>query len=1099
MNNSIQHRKSGRIGTLIKGCLKTGSIIILTTLLFTCLVADSIAQERRRITGTVVDASTRAPMVGVTVQVLGTTIGTSTNLDGFYSIMASSDEVLLFTFVGMVPQEILVGSRNVIDVELSSDVIMGQELVVTAFGIQREIKALGYSITEVRSSEIAQTGEINPISSLAGKVAGLDITETTAGPSGSRRVVIRGVNQILGDNQPLYVIDGVPVENSSLGQADQWGGFDLGDGTLDLNPDDIESISVLKGASAAALYGSRALNGVILITTKRGTRQQGLGLEVNSATTIDRISTRLDDVQSIYGQGSNGTFPQEGQISRNITSAWGPRLGSPGTILQADGTVRGFDRISNNVSDFFRMGITRHNTITLTTGTEASALRFSYSNINNTDIIPNSGLNRNIFTLRGSTQTTDYLSFDSRISYSSEEVKNRPAMADDVNNLGNGLVGIVPNFDQAWLKTYKDENGNYIDYTGNQFRANPYWTINETLNESRRDRITGFLSANIQLGDPLMVRLRGGLDQYSYNFINFYNQGTPTRSGGQLVEQNFNVLEVNFEALLMYSASLSADFDLTATAGASRMNNTVKISDIMGTEIIAPGMVSLTNFQNLAVTPQEYRKEIQSVLGFVHLGFRNYAFLELTARNDWSSTLPLDNNSFFYPSASLSFIPTDAFGLDIPGLSFAKFRASWAQVGGDTDPYMLNLTYSMSGRTHMGMPLGGITGTLMPNQNLKPETANSYELGTDIRFFDGRATLDFAYFNTTTKDQILQVQIPEASGFERAIINSGDMNNRGVELLITGIPYNSGNWRWEISGNYTKIWNTVNKLSDQVDAITIADARWSGVSIIAQEGRPYGTIMGRGYKRTPDGRIIHGADGLPMATDEPIELGNILPDFTAGITNTLTRGNFHVRAALDFRFGGDIYSITNRQLYLSGMHGATAAGRDGYNFWAQTNQQALQAWVAAGNDPSTFVGIPYDNNFRNQYSSQYDFFVGDGVKVVGADANGNPIYEENDILVNPATYWNRAANDIPETNVYDGSYIKLRDVSIGYNIPRRYLNRLSINSATISVVGRNLWVLHKNVPNIDPESTYNNSNGQGLEYGSLPTRRHFGINLNLKF
>lgn len=1062
-------------------------------------ISTTYAQERTRITGTVTDAADGFALAGVNVQILDTDIGTITNVEGWYEIFATPEDVLVFSYVGMIRQQVRVGNQTIIDVELVQDVIMGQELVVTAFGLERETKALGYSISVVRSEDIAQTGETNPISSLAGKVAGLDITETTAGPSGSRRVVIRGINQILGDNQPLYVIDGVPVENSSLGQASQWGGFDLGDGTLDLNPDDIESISVLKGASAAALYGSRALNGVILVTTKTGSRQSGIGIEVNSSNTIDRISTRLDNVQKIYGQGSNGTFPEEGQITRNITSAWGPRLGSDNLILQADGTQRPYTRISNNVSDFFRLGITRHNTVTLSTGTEASTLRFSYSNVNNSDIIPQSGLNRNMFTLRGTTRATDFLSFDSRISYSSEEVKNRPALADEVNNIGNGLVGLVPNFDQEWLKAYKDENGNYIDYTGNPFRANPYWTLNETLNESQRDRITGFLSANVEIAEPLLLRLRAGVDQYSYLFTNFFNFGTPTRDGGQLVERNFNVMETNFEAFLMYATRLSRDIDLTATAGTSRMNNNLKISDILGTEIIAPGLVSLTNFQNLAVTPQEYRKEIQSVIGFAQMGFRDYLYLEMTARNDWSSTLPTENNSFFYPSVSVSFIPTDAFDLGIPALSFAKLRASWAQVGGDTDPYMLNLTYSMSGRSHMGMPLGGITGSVMPNPNLKPETSESYELGTDIRMFEGRATLDFAFFNTMTKDQILQVQIPEASGFERAIINSGDMKNRGIEFMVTGVPVVNNNLRWEISANYTKIWNTVERLSDQVDAITIADARWSGVSIIAQEGKEFGIIMGRAFQRDDQGRIIHGADGLPLSTDEPVALGNILPDFSAGIMNTVSYRNFSVKAAIDFRIGGDIYSITNRQLYLSGMHGETKGSRDGFNFWAQTNQAAQQAWVDAGNDPNAFVGIPYDDNFRNQYQDQYEFFVGKGVKQVGVDSNGNPIYEINDVLVNPATYWNRAANDIPELNVYDASFIKLRDVSIGYTIPRRLLANLPVTSATFSVVGRNLYTFHKNVPNIDPESTYNNSNGQGLEYGSLPTRRHFGFNLNFKF
>jgi TonB-linked SusC/RagA family outer membrane protein len=1060
--------------------------VLSLLLIMTCHVYG----QDRMITGRVTDAEDGTPLAGVTVMISGTQTGTTTDLQGQYRIIATPGDILVFTFVGMITQEVTVEDQATIDITLSDDIIFGDEVVITAFGLQREARALGYSITEVRASDFAQTGETNPISSLQGKVAGVDIVETTAGPSGSRRVVIRGINEIVGNNQPLYVIDGVPIENSSPGQATQWGGFDLGDGTLDLNPDDIESISVLKGASASALYGSRALNGVILITTKQGARQPGLGIEINSSTTVDRISTRLDEYQNIYGQGSNGLTPLSTQMANNITSAWGPKLSSyaDSTITQADGTVRPYRLVNDNIQDFFRLGLTRHNTVTISTGTPTSSLRFSYSNVNLTDIVPKSGINRNIFTLRGTTQPTHYLDFDARITYSAEDVTNRPAMADELNNIGNGLLGLVPNFDQAWLKTYKDSDDNYINYTGNPYRANPYWTLNETRNESQRDRITGFASAVIRLADPLQLRVRSGIDQYTFQFMNFLNMGTPTQPGGLLSERNHTVQETNLEALLIYNQAFRDMFDVTVSFGGNLMNSDTKIQETRATEIIARDMRSLTNFQNLSVAPQHYRKEIQSVFGFVNIGYRNILYLDFTARNDWSSTLPLNNNSFFYPSVSTSFIISDAFGLNYDWLNIWKLRASWAQVGSDTNPYMLNLTYSMDGRSHLGYSLGGITGELLPNPNLKPQTSTSWEFGTDLRMLNGRAVLDVAYFHTDTDDQILQVQIPETSGYNRAIINSGDMTNRGIELLVTGTPFTTHDFRWDISANYTKIWNRVNRLSDQVDAITIADARWSGVSVIAKEGEEYGQIIGRGFTRDPDGRIVHGSDGMPIPTDSPIELGKILPDFNAGIINTFFWRGFSLRTAFDFRIGGHIYSVTNRQLYAGGTHSATVAGRDEFNDWALRNYQAQQAWVDAGNDPVDYVPLPLDGGF-----------IGEGVKLVGEDANGNPIYEENDIMVNPGTYWNYTSTNIPELNVYDASFIKLRDISIGYNVPSRFLANIPVQGATIAIVGRNLVTLYKKVPNIDPESTYNNSNGQGLEYGSLPTRRHFGINLNFKF
>lgn len=1044
--------------------------------------------QERLVIGTVTDDTDGTFLTGVTVIIKGTTRGATTDLNGRYEITASPDEILVFSFLGMITKEVRVGDQTVINVTLEQDVAVLEEIVVTAFGLRRDVKALGYSVTEVSGNQISQTGEVNPISSLAGKVAGLDITQTTAGPSGSRRVVIRGISEIMGNNQPLYVIDGVPVENSSLGQANEWGGFDMGDGTSDLNPEDIESVTVLKGASASALYGSRAMNGVILITTKRGDRERlGLGIEYTSTSTFDFVSTKLDEYQTIYGQGSNGLLPLAGQMANNITSAWGPKLNPDSTILQRDGQIRPYTLVNNNIKGFFDVGRTYNNTVTITQATENSSLRFSFGNVYNDDIIPGSGLVRNNVTLRGTSKLGKFIDFDSRVAYSTERVNNRPALTDDVNNIGNGLVGLVPNFDQAWLQTYKDANDNYIDYTGNAYRANPYWTINETSNRSSRDRITGFAQATISLHDKLNLRVRSGLDQYSFDFYNFYNRNTPTRQGGQMVSNQYQVMEMNNEALLVYENNFAGILDVTASFGGNMMRSQTEINSALGTEINAPGIISLINFQNVSVQPNLFRKKIHSVFGFLQLGYKGFLYLDITGRNDWSSTLPVNNNSFFYPSVSGSFIPTEAFDFNLPWLTFAKLRGSWAQVGSDTDPYKLNLTYSLAGRTHFGFPLGGISGSLLPNPLLKPQTATSYEFGTDLRFLQNRLGLDFTYFNQLTTDQILEVQIPETSGFERAIINSGDIRNRGIELLLHARPVD-GPFRWDISFNYSKIKNTVVALSDQVDAITIADARWAGVKIIAQEGSEFGLITGRGFLRDPNGNIVHGSNGLPLFTDEPVVLGKILPDWTGGMQNTFSYKNFFLRTSIDIRIGGDIYSITNRGMYLGGTHTATLPGREDFNDWAYRNETQRLAWIAGGNNPTDYVPLPLDGGY-----------VGVGVVVAGVDGNGDPIYEPNTTIVNPQQYWNRAVTDVGELNVYDASYVKLRDLSIGYTIPRKYLGNLPLQSVTVSAVGRNLFIIYKNVPNIDPESTYNNSNGQGLEYGSLPTRRHFGFNLNVKF
>lgn len=1055
--------------------------------LLLCLGFSALGQERL-VTGTVISVADGTLLPGVTVMVKGTTRGVITDVQGRYQIAASPGETLVFSFIGMVTREVALDERILVNIELEPDIEVLDEIVVTALGITREAKALGFSVTEVSSSQIAQTGEVNPISSLAGKVAGLDITQTTAGPSGSRRVVIRGINEIMGNNQPLYVIDGVPVDNSSLGQATEWGGFDMGDGTSDLNPEDIESISVLKGAAAAALYGSRAMNGVILITTKRGDRgRPGLGIELNSSTTWDVVSTRLDEYQNLFGQGSNGLLPLAGQMANNITSAWGPRLNPDSTILQRDGVRRPFTLVENNIKDFFNVGTTMHNTLSLTQVTENSSLRFSFGNVNNSDIIPGSGLVRNNLTLRGTTNVANIIEFDSRIAFSTENVDNRPALTDDVNNIGNGLVGLVPNFNQAWLQTYADDLGNYIDYTGNPYRANPYWTINQTSNESTRNRLTGFVAATINFHPMLRLRLRSGLDQFSFDFFNFYNRNTPTRQGGLLAQNKFDVMEMNNEALLIFENNFGGIFDVTASFGGNMMRSQTDILSATGTEINAPGVISMLNFQNVTTTPSLFRKKINSLYGFLQLGYRGFLFLDITGRNDWSSTLPIANNSYFYPSVSGSFVATEAFDFNLPWLTFAKLRASWAQVGSDTDPYKLDLTYSLAGRTHLGLPLGGISGTLLSNPNLMPQTATSYEFGADLRFFNNRVGLDITYFNQLTTDQIIEVQVPEASGFDRAILNSGDMRNSGIEIMFRARPIDRA-VRWDVSFNYARTSNVVEKLAEQVDALTIADARWAGVRVIAREGSEFGIISGRGFQRDPNGNIIHGANGFPLFTAEPIDLGSILPDWIGGVHNTISYRGAFIRTSIDIRMGGNIYSLTNRAMMVGGTHSATLPGRDAFNDWANRNQAAYLAFIRGGGLPAAWVPLPLDGGF-----------VGVGVVQTGVDPNGNPIFAPNTRIVNPQEYWNRAVSDVGEMNVYDASFIKLRDISIGYTIPRRLLGNLPVQSVTISAVGRNLFVLYKNVPNIDPESTYNNSNGQGLEYGSLPTRRHFGFNLNVKF
>lgn len=1064
----------------------------LYTALLMCLligVSGLSYGQGNKITGTIKSADDDSPLIGVTI--LGSSgSGTVSDIEGNYSLIAAPDETLQFSYIGYLSQSITVGNRSTIDVVLAPDLQQLQEIVVTALGIEREKKALGYSITEVDSENITRNGEINAINSLAGKVAGINISTTTAGPSGSSRVLIRGISEIDGSNQPLYVIDGVPVDNGTLGQASQNGGFDLGDGLSDINPDDIASISVLKGASAAALYGSRALNGVILITTKKGTRSgKGWGVDFNSTVTLDRISTKLDERQVIYGQGSNGALPESIDRARNITSSWGAPLDPSLTVTQVDGTDRPYGLVDDNIQGLFDTGVTYNNTIALSGGSEDANVRLSFTDIDNADILPNASLDRQNTTLRAYSRLGKYVEVDGKLSYITEKVNNRPALTDEVTNIGNGIIGLAPNFDQAWLQTYKNDDGTYLDYTGNIYRANPYWTINETYNNSKKDRLLGFGSVKLNFTDWLSLKVRSGLDYFTFQHHEFYNEHTPTKDGGQMVDLTTTLKETNNDFLLTANKNLNEDFSMSLSAGGNLMHSTSSSKRIDGTEIIIAGVDGLNNFQNIRVTPSGAEKKINSVYGFANFSFREFLYLDLTGRNDWYSTLPSENRSQFYPSISTSFILSDAVDLNLDAISFLKIRASYAEVGGDADPYQLRNTYSLTGLSHMGIPLAEISGNQISNPNLRPERTKSIELGTDVRLFDGRLGLDFAYYTTTTDDLIFNAPVGETTGYRSAIVNSGQLKNTGVELLITSTPLKLPNGlEWNLSVNFAKNKTTVESLHPDIPVITIADARWAGVKIIAEEGSEFGLITGRGFLRDDNGEIVHGADGMPRLTEDPITLGSTLPDWTAGAISTISYKGLSLKASFDVRMGGDIFAVTNMTMYGSGAHPETLEGREAWNDYAQRNRDALEAWEDAGNDPADFVNLPIDGGF-----------VGHGVMESEESTEDNPIYVTNDQIVNPSDYWNFVSNNVPEKFVYDASYVKLRDLSLAYSLPRALLDKTPFTNVRLAIIGRNLWTLYKNVPNIDPESTYNNGNGQGLEYGSLPTRRHYGFTLNVSF
>ncbi|TYR34507.1 SusC/RagA family TonB-linked outer membrane protein [Sphingobacterium phlebotomi] len=1030
--------------------------------------------QTRTVSG-IVRGTDGVALPGVSVRLKGTTKSGVTNERGQYVLEINGDNnVLSFSFLGYATQEVSVGNRTTVDAILVEREEIMDNVVVTALGIQRQKRSLGYAVSDISGDEVTGFGEPNAISALQGKVAGVNISNTTAGATGSSRVVIRGIRELQGSNQPLYVIDGVPAVNGNIGSADQHGGFDLGDGLADLNPNDIESVSVLKGASAAVLYGSRALNGVILITTKSGKGKKGLGIEYNSSLTTDNISTRLDERQKVYGQGTNGLLPKDATQAGNITANWGPRYSDFNTIIQRDGQERPYDYLENNVQNFFRTGVTGMNTVSLTGGNENHNLRFSYSNVANKDIIPTSGYDRNNFSFRGESKIAERLTLEVKGSLMNEKVRNRPALTDDVNNIGNGLIGLAGNFDQAWLQHFENEDGTYINYTGNQYRANPYWTINRTRNDSKKVRTGGSANLIYQIDDNWSAVASAGTDFYNFEFTNFYDLHTPTRTGGQLQLNDLKVREDNFQAMVNFNKEINAAFTIGAMLGGNIMKFNREQTITMGNEIISPGKMLITNFRELLIQPLHPRKEIQSVFGNVEIGYNNYLFLNLQGRNDWSSTLPKGSNAYFYPAADLSFVLSDAFDLQSNVLNYAKLRTSYGQVGSDADPYKTDFLYNLTGQSMNGFPMGEILGDVIPNANLKPQRKNSFEVGTDLSFLKNRIHLDVTYYNEVTNDVLLDVPVPSPTGYARASLNAAKLKNKGVEILLKTTPVSLENsFKWDLSFNFAKNYNTVVDLSDNLEAYTVAEARWAGATIIAEKGKPFGTILGRDFQKDDTGNIIHGSDGKPLYTDGPVAIGNSLPNWTGGLTNSFSYRGVEFRATVDIRKGGSLFSMTNMMMYDNGSHLATSEGRDSWNEYYQERRAAEDA----GLDPDAV-----DRNGRG--------FIG-----VGVNENGEP----NDVAINPAEYWRHVSEHIPASFIYDGGYIKLRDVGISYTLPQSMVKRMPIQSVSIGVIGRNLWIMRKNVPNIDPESNYNNGNGQGFEYGSLPGRRSIGFNLNVRF
>lgn len=1052
---------------------------ILLSCFFVAHAFFSWAQERT-VTGKVTSSEDGSALPGVNVVLKGTTTGTVTDVTGTYTLsVPGSGGVLVFTFIGLESQEIEIGERSVVDVQLAADVQQLTEVVVTALGIEKERKALGYAIQEVGGDQLTVAREGNLVNSLAGRVAGAQITNSSGSVGASSRIVLRGASSLTNNNQPLFVVDGIPISNSSyssnfasgangptsLNYQGGQGGIDRANGAADINPDDIESISVLPGPNAAALYGSRASNGVIIIKTKSGRGTQGIGISVNSSATFER-PLRLPSYQNSYGGGYNEnayTWIDGTSGSGGEDESWGPPLDKGLEFIQwnsFDGQPLPWVSRPDNIKNFFETGKTLQNTVSLTGGSDKGNFRLSLGNYDQTGMIPNTDSKRTNISLNTGLNLTSKLRAEATANYIKSGSDNTPGNGYDNNNVMQQFTWFQRNVDVEALKDFGNlplapegtsAEGTPANWNTN-FNNNPYWVLHNNTNSYDKDRIIGNVRIAYDLTDWLSLAVRTGTD-YSTDLEVFQRAiGSNDFPNGAYRETTRTFYEINSDFLLSVKKNFSEDLKFNANVGGNKMRQVFSRNILEAPELEIPDVY---NLQNSKVAVKAFTRDteevINSLYASVDFNFRDYLFLGVTARNDWSSTLPANNNSYFYPSVSLSSDITSMLGLESNVLSYAKVRTSWAEVGSDTDPYRLQNVYNFFDKWD-GSLISPTVDRILNNPDLKPETSTSFEIGTELGFLGNRIMLNATYYTKNSIDQIVDVTVTAASGYTSRFMNAGEISNKGIEITLSGAPVRSASgFTWDITANYTRNRNEVVSLPPGLELFQLH--QYWNAQVVARPGQPYGVIYGVDYERSPDGRIVH-KDGTPQSAGNK-DLGNVAPDWVGGLNNTFSFKGLSLGVLVDAKIGGSVYSMTNAWGRYAGILEETLIGRE--------------------------EGI-----------------VGDGVMQVGTDEAGNPVYAENNVVVDAQRY-NHAAfgNNIVAGSVFDASYVKLRQISIGYSFPRSLISKTPFKGITFSVIGRNLALLYSKVPHIDPETAFGSGNEVlGLEHASSPSSRSIGFNLN---
>lgn len=1026
---------------------------ILAMLGMVLLCSLSAVAQNRQITGIVVDAENKG-VVAASIEVQGKPYGSITDVEGRFKMSVPEGKVTLnISSIGYVTKSVVVQESDTkITVVLAENAQELKDVVVTSFGVKKQKKALGYAVGELKGEELTKNKEINLGNALQGKIAGVNVSAPVSGPSGSSRVVIRGATSASGLNQPLYVVDGIPIDNSQQGNAGMWGGADKGDGMSSFNPDDIASMSVLKGSAASALYGYRGSNGVILITTKKGKSGTGLGVDFSTNSTFNTPVSLLN-WQDQYGAGApvNGVaqrFTNLQELRDSYYFAWGDRYdGTPSLAL--DGSTKPYQAYGkDNVKNFYRTGYSFSNTLAISGGNETTNFRLSFGNTKDESIMPGTNFGRNNVSLSLNSAPNKKISIETNAQYISEKSHNRPYLNDSPRNASFPTTFLTPGTDIRWLSNGFDANGGEADYFGaNTYQTNPYFATQSPLNDDLRKRFIGSAKVNYNITERIYAKAVIGIDDINYEYTEIEPTGINYNPGGSYENRVEGRTEVNASGFLGYKGDIAKNLSLDAFVGANRQHNRYSGIKMKGNNFIVPFKYFYGNTQPDKTEKLFSESEVNSLFYSADLGYKDYLYLSLTGRQDWFSTLDPSNNSTFYPSVSTSFIYSEV--IELPEwMSYGKIRAGWGNVGGALpDAYALALTYTApDGQTDsLGQPILGVNGETVPNRTLKPYNVSTIEFGFENTFFRNRVSTDLTFYRKKTTNDITDADISLASGYRTTKINVGEILNQGVEFAINVKAVKTPSFNWSIGYNFAYNDSEVIGLSDKITTKTLEGNRDSRASVVLEKGQPFGIIKAYDYLRDSKGEIVLDTNGRFMR-GELINAGRGVAPMAMGFSNDFSYKNFTLSVFVDAKFGGSIYSATNQLGTRYGLSEDTVTGREG------------------------------------------------GIAVSGHDVNGNPV----NTTVSAYDYW-RSYSDVTSNFVYDADFIKLRAVSFSYNFPKSYLSKTPFQSISLAFSAHNLWTIYDKVPNIDPESNYSNSNAQGLERASMPLTRNYGLTLNVKF